>query len=199
MDGGPTGEDPPPPPELIDLRDCSSGIYTFDLAIYRDALYTLQLTETDTTGGVSTAEDSFRLDRVAYTPIIRTGPDDVSNDPTPTWTFYFWGETAPRFDCTLIRAGWSAPIYQGACSRETFTVDLNPFPDDDYTLSVTLTDQAGNTSESVTDTFVLDRTIPNASPTASFTVRCFLRSCDFDGTASEMATGQSSPDSSELR
>jgi len=190
-DGGGSGEDPEPPPVIVDSRRCDSGSYTFDLGAYPDHGYTFSVSQTDASGNTSEpATDWFRLDRVAITPIIRTSPDDVTNDPTPMWTFYSYGESGTHFHCTLTRAGATNAVYDGGCSSETFTFDLNPYPDDTYTLSVTQTDLAGNTSDAVTDSFVLDRTIPNAAPIASFVWSCTDLTCRSDASASTDGDGQ---------
>jgi PKD repeat protein len=192
-DGGPTGEDPVPAPVIIDSRACDSGSYTFDLGTYRDGGYVLAVTQTDASGNTSEpATDSFRLDRVAYTPVIQTTPDDVTNDPTPTWTYYIWGESGMHAHCTLTRDGATTAVYDGGCSTERFTFDLNPYPDDTYTLSLRQTDLAGNTSDAATDSFVLDRTTPNAAPVASFVPTCWNADlvCKFDALAATDSDGQ---------
>jgi PKD repeat protein len=191
-DGGPTGEEPEPAPVLIDSGGCDSGSYSFDLGAYPDHGYTFSVTQTDASGNTSdAASDGFRLDRVAYTPIIQTTPDDLTNDPTPTWTYYIWGESGTHPHCKLTRAGATTPVYDGGCSTERFTFDLNSYPDDAYTLSLRQTDLAGNTSDAATDSFVLDRTTPNAAPSASFVPTCWSDLvCKFDARASADSDGQ---------
>jgi PKD repeat protein len=189
-DGGSTGEEPPPPPTTIDSRGCDSGVYMFDIGAYGDGTYVLEVTATDAVGETSPrAEDSFRLDRVAYAPIIRSAPDDVSNDPTPTWTFYYYGEILPVFECVLTRSGSVLDVFDGTCDHETFTFDLGAFPDDTYTLSVTLTDQAGNVSTPAVDTFALDRTTPNVPPTANLGVSCRQQECHLSASGSTDSDG----------
>jgi hypothetical protein len=184
-DGGPTGGDPPPDPVLVDSGQCSSGVYTFDLGAYPDHGYTLSITQTVANATSAALVDSYRLDRIAYTPIFSATPYAVSSDPTPVWTFYAYGEVFPvLITCTLGRNGSATPEYSGPCGPETFTFDLGPYPDDTYTLSAVLTDQAGNISRPATDSFVVDRTIPNAPPTATFTFSCSALTCNFDGSGS---------------
>jgi PKD repeat protein len=190
-DGGGSGEEPPPEPVIVDSGSCDSGSYSFNLGAYPDRLYGFSVTQTDASGNTSEpASEGFRLDRIAYTPIILTSPDEVTNDPTPTWTFYAYGELGSQFHCTVTRAGTSPPVYDGGCSTERFTFDLNPYPDDSYTLSVTQTDLAGNTSAAVTDGFVLDRSTPNVTPSASFAASCIELTCKFEGGASADGDGQ---------
>jgi serine protease len=88
-----------------------------------------------------------------------------------------------------VRNGSATPIYSGPCGLETFTFDLGAHPDDTYTLSVILIDGAGNISDPATDSFVLDRSIPNAPPTATFTSSCSELSCNFDGSGSADSDG----------
>src|SRR5262249_9248519 len=127
---------------------------------------------------------------IAYTPIFSATPYDLSSDPTPVWTFYAYGEIFPVFiTCTIGRNGSTTPVYSGPCGPETFTFDLGPYPDDTYTLSAVLTDQAGNISGPATDSFVIDRTIPNAPPTATFTFSCSALTCNFDGSGSADVDG----------
>ena len=191
-DGGPTGEDPVPAPVIVDSGACDSGSYTFDLGNQRDGRYILSVTQSDASGNTSEpGTDVFRLDRIAYMPVIQTTPDDVTNDPTPVWTFYVWGESGTHVRCTLARAGASTPVYDGGCSTERFTFDLSSYPDDTYTLSLRHTDLAGNTSDAALDSFVLDRTTPNAAPVASFVPTCWSDLvCKFDARASSDSDGQ---------
>jgi PKD repeat protein len=193
------GDQPPPEPVIIDSRACDSGSYSFDLGPQRDGRYVLSVTQTDASGSTSEpASDVFRLDRFAYTPLIQTTPDDVTNDPTPIWTYYIleigtlYGESATHPHCKLTRAGATAAVYDGGCGSERFTFDLRSYPDDIYTLSLTQTDLAGNTSEAATDSFVLDRTTPNAAPVASFVPTCrdVDHSCNFDASASTDSDGE---------
>lgn len=194
----PAGDQPPPEPVIIDSRACDSGIYSFDLGAQRDGRYVLSVTQTDASGNTSEpASDVFRLDRFAYTPVIQTTPDDVTNDPTPIWTYYILeigtlhGESGTRPHCKLTRAGATAAVYDGGCSSERFTFDLNSYPDDTYTLSLTQTDLAGNTSDPATDSLVLDRSTPNAAPVASFVPTCWSDLvCKFDASASSDSDGQ---------
>jgi PKD repeat protein len=191
-DGGPSGEEPEPAPVLIDSGSCDSGSYSFDLGAYPDHGYTFSVTQTDASGNTSdAASDGFRLDRVAYTPIIRTTPDDVTNDPTPTWTYYIWGELGTDVHCTLTRGEAATLVYDAGCGWERFTFDLSQYPDDSYTLSVRHTDPAGNASDAATDSFVLDRSIPNAAPVASFSLAsCTELVCRFDAGASADSDGR---------
>jgi len=175
----------PPPPVLVDSGPCNSGVYTFDLGAYPDHGYALSVTQTVADNTSPALVDKYTLDRIAYTPLFSAAPDAVSSDPTPAWTFYAYGEIFPvQITCTLGRNGSTTPVYSGPCGPEKFTFDLGPYPDDTYTLSAVLTDQAGNISGPATDTFVIDRSIPNAPPTATFTVSCSALTCNFDGRAS---------------
>jgi hypothetical protein len=117
-DGGPTGGDPPPDPVLVDTRQCSSGVYTFDLGAYPDHGYTVSITQTVANATSPALVDSYTLDRIAYTPIFSSTPYEVSSDPTPVWTFYAYGEVSPvLITCTLGRNG-SAPVYTGPGSGD---------------------------------------------------------------------------------
>jgi hypothetical protein len=132
------------------------GAYSFNLGAYPDHTYVLSVTQTDAAGNISpAATDSLVLDRMAFPPTFEATPADISSDSTPTWVFY--GEFGADFQCNLMRSGSTTPIETVGCTQsqdfvdQTYTVDLGAYPDDTYTLSITQTDRAGNTSAPATD------------------------------------------------
>jgi PKD repeat protein len=193
-DGGGSGEDPPPPPVTIDHGSCDSGTYTFDLGLNAGGTYTLSVTQSDAAGNTSpAAEGSYYLDQTAYPPRILAGPDAVSSDSTPTWSFY--GEYGASFTCTVTRAGSAVPVTVAPCTVSTsfmdqsYTADLTGSLDDAYTFSVVQTDTVGNASAPASWSFVLDRSTPNAPPVVTFTASCTQRDCKFDASGSSDADG----------
>jgi len=138
---------------------CSSPA-THDLTNQPDGTYTFTVAQADPAGNTSPpASDSYTVDRAAPTaPALTSSPPPTSADATPTWSFT--GEPGATFTCELKRGSTTiAPA--GPCSSPA-TYDLANQPDGTYTLTVTQTDAAGNTSAPAGDSYALDRVAPPA-------------------------------------
>ena len=132
---------------------CSAGDVTLSLGA--DGSYTLSVTQTDAAGNASSATTrTYALDTTAPAGPAVTGPSGPSSDKTPTFTIS--GEPGGSYSCTVTAPNGSSSAV--ACSAGDLTLSLGA--DGTYTLNVTQTDAAGNTSSATTRTYVLDTTAP---------------------------------------
>jgi predicted phage tail protein len=131
---------------------------TLDLATAADDTYTLSVTATDAAGNTSTAGTaSFTLDSISPPAPTLSAPASPSQGRAPVFSV---GDSASgvTFDCTI-----SPTVPISGCGSAP-TLDLSVAADGTYTLSVTATDAAGNTSDPTTASYTLDTTAP-AAPT----------------------------------
>src|SRR3954470_16126444 len=96
----------------LDWRACSSP-YTVQLA---DGDYTFSVRAIDAAGNVEPNPPSkaFTVDTSTIDTAIDAGPDGLTNDPTPSFTFSTAASGA-TFECKLEGPGSSVPTYTG-CS-----------------------------------------------------------------------------------
>jgi hypothetical protein len=146
---------------------------TVDLSAIGDGDFTLAVTATDAAGNVSpVGSASYTLDTTAPNPptvVLATPAGTPGNDITPTFTVTNPGDTSPgglTYSCTVtetsVTPNVTVPGSDVTCGPTT-TVDLVSTGDGDYSLAVTATDAAGNTSRSAgTATYTLDTTAPPA-------------------------------------
>ncbi len=139
----------------------------------RDGTYTLSITATDAAGNTSAVRNStYKLDTTAPpvpTVTLTVPASSPGNVTAPQFTVTD-SESGDTLACNVTGAT-TVPGSAVTCGATT-TVDLSgPGRDGSYTLSVTATDAAGNTSAAGTATYVLDTTAPPApvvvSPGAS--------------------------------
>ncbi|HET6963607.1 MAG TPA: Ig-like domain-containing protein [Acidimicrobiales bacterium] len=98
-------------------------------------------------------------------PTFTAAPASPGRNQTPQWTFT--AETGSTKKCQVTNSSGTVISAYATCSSPV-TVDLSAQPDDTYTLSVTATDVAGNTSAAATSAYQLLTTAP-ASPTFTAT------------------------------
>ncbi len=140
-----------------------------DLNPYKlpDGLYTLSVTATDAAGNPSLAGiATYQLDTTDPLPaVVGLASATRSNNDSPLWIWQFaFADQATALDsatCTVTGpGGWTSTTQD--CPHHFQTQLLGG--DGNYTLRVTLTDEAGNTSVSTPSTYILDSTAP-AGPT----------------------------------
>jgi hypothetical protein len=133
----------------------------------RDGAYTLSVTATDVAGNTSSAgTTTYTLDTTApAAPVVGLASATRSSSKTPLWTWQFgFNDQSTDLDvatCTVAGPhGWTSTTWN--CAHH-FTTSLDG-GDGTYTLTVTLTDEAGNTAFGVSPIYTLDSTAP-AGPT----------------------------------
>lgn len=132
-----------------------------DLTGGADGTYPLEVRARDAAGNVSAAAvSSYVLDTAAPAAPVVTAPTGPSS--TRSWEVSWTGEAGTAAGCELARGGVVARTVVGCTSP--YTVDLTGLADGSWTLSVRLTDAAGNTGGAGTATYTLDST-PPAVPT----------------------------------
>lgn len=137
---------------------CTSG-FTPDLSS-ADGLWTVAAVASDAAGNTSaTGSASYVLDRVAPGAPVVTAPGSPSSGRAPVWRVA--AESGSRLDCVVSGPG-TLVVLSGPCGS-TVPVDLSGLPDGTYTLRVTATDAAGNTSAATTSSYTLDTTAPGAA------------------------------------
>ena len=159
---------------------CTSPV-SVDLQGQPDGVYVLSVSATDRAGNTgSTGSATYVLDRVAPdAPVLTTSPATPAPNRSPSWGFT--AEAGSTTACTVTGAA-SGAVSSGPCTSP-FTTTLPA--DDTYTLSVTATDAAGNTSAPLVTTYVLDTTAPAApvltgptSPSQSTSVTWGVRTAE---------------------
>ncbi|HEX3824714.1 MAG TPA: hypothetical protein VHV79_09645 [Mycobacteriales bacterium] len=148
---------------------CEAPSTSLDLSgVGRDGGYSLSVTATDAAGNSSQAATAaYTLDTTApLAPVVGLASATRSSSETPLWTWQFdfadVNTTLDTATCTLNGpGGWTATKF--GCGRHV-TMNLGG-GDGAYTLTVTLTDEAGNTAVGTSPVYTLDSTAP-AGPTA---------------------------------
>lgn len=146
---------------LVPWTPCSG---TFPATISGpDGPYTLSAVATDAVGNSSAvATSSYVLDRTAPAPPVLVTPASPASGRQPVWTVT-GSEPGLTAACTVTGpttvsdVGCSAP--EGGAP---FAADLSDAPDGGYTLTVTVRDAAGNSSDASSTAYLLDTTPPAA-------------------------------------
>jgi hypothetical protein len=130
---------------------------TFDTTGFGDGTYTLVVTATDSAGNFSTTTVSWRRDtRPPPVPVV-TAPTSPAQGRSPSFVVTDT-ESPVTWTCTVTGPSVVSVV---ACGPTT-TIDLAGALDGTYTVTVTATDPAGNTSAGGTATYVLDTAAPPA-------------------------------------
>ncbi|MBV9485711.1 MAG: hypothetical protein JO246_06600, partial [Frankiaceae bacterium] len=129
----------------------------------RDGAYTLSVTATDAAGNTSPATTAgYTMDTVApFAPVVSLASATRSSDRSPLWTWQFGvNDTATDLDtATCIVTGphgWTLTTTD--CHRH-YAPQLGG-GDGTYTVTVVLTDEAGNEASQVSPEYTLDSTAP---------------------------------------
>ncbi|WP_026775628.1 Ig-like domain-containing protein [Polaribacter sp. Hel_I_88] len=149
---------------IATATDQISGI---DLSGLSDGIITLSVTLTDTTGNTGGAvTDTESIDvtvPAGYSVSIDQSSIYAANDEAVSFTF-IGAEIGSTYNYTLNSNNGGTPV-TGTGTIATATdqisgIDLSGLSDGIITLSITLTDTAGNTGGAVTDTESKDATVP---------------------------------------
>ncbi len=134
---------------------CTSTFTSGQLA---DGNHSIAIRVTDDAGNSSTANTgTFAIDTVAPTVTITDGPSDPTNDNTPSFIFSTAGNPTV-IECDVDGGGFAA------CTTAT-TFDAPQLGDGPHTVTVRVTDGAGNSSTDAA-AFVVDTLPPTISVTA---------------------------------
>jgi predicted phage tail protein len=130
---------------------------TIDLTGLADGEFEITVVSTDAAGNVSAGTTvTYLLDTVAPDAPVVTAPASPSPIVSPTWLWT--GEPDAVATCTLV--GPHGVVLGPVSCTSPFTFNFTGLPDGAYTLTVVLTDAAGNVSKPVATTFQLDRAAP---------------------------------------
>ena len=135
---------------------CTSPLTT---AVLPDGVHTFAVRARDAAGNLDTSPDAqtFLIDTGAPNTTIDTGPGDVTNDATPSFTFS--ADEAGTFECRIDAADFAA------CTSPLTTPAL---PDGEHTFQVRALDDQGNTDGTpASRTFTVDTTPPAAPDVVS--------------------------------
>ncbi|MFB9210303.1 MBG domain-containing protein [Echinicola jeungdonensis] len=153
------------------ISTATDNITGLDLSGLADGTITLSVTLTDANGNAGTAAtDTETKDTAApagYSVSFDQDPIDEPNQNVASFTFTS-AEVGATYDYNLVSSGGGTNVTgSGTISTATDQItglDLSGLGDGTITLSVTLTDPAGNTGSTSTDTSTKDT---NDAPTAS--------------------------------
>jgi predicted phage tail protein len=139
------------------LSPCTSP-YVAHLAGLGDGSYTLSVTATDAAGNASAAGTAaYLLDTVKPpTPVVTVVA--TGHDPQPNYTISE-SENGVTLSCALTVGNGRAVTTLTPCTSP-YVAHLAGLSDGSYTLSVTATDAAGNTSPAGTATYAFDTHAP---------------------------------------
>jgi hypothetical protein len=144
------------------FQPVSSGVCptggTLDLSGQADGEFEITVTATDAAGNVGPPTTVvYVLDTLAPSAPVLVSPASPSPVEHPLWLWT--GEDGAVATCTVTAA--NGQVVQGpTICTSPFTGNFAALPDGAYTISVVLTDAAGNVSKAASSVFVLDRTAP---------------------------------------
>jgi hypothetical protein len=136
-----------------DFEVCESGVELTELAEGAHAFEVRAIDQAGNVGGPASHE--WTVDTVPPPLSIDSGPDGLTNDPSPS--FGFDSEPGATLECSIDDG---VPDF-GACSGADSHGPAEPLADGAHTFRVRATDQAGNEA-TATRTFEVDTTLPPA-------------------------------------
>jgi len=126
------------------------------LTTFAEGPHTVQVRAVDPLGNIEAtpAERAFTVDTTPPQTTFSGGPEGLTNDPTPTFTFSA-GEAGATFECKLDGGAFAA------CASGS---PLAPQPDGPHTLQVRAVDDVGNVDDSPAQReFTVDATAPETT------------------------------------
>ncbi|MEJ2043084.1 MAG: cadherin-like domain-containing protein, partial [Reinekea sp.] len=155
------------------ISDAGEQLTGLDVSGLGDGTLTLSVTLTDTASNTATAvTDTAILDTVAPSGQSVVFDDTSLNGSEATGTSFTFsgGEVNTSYSYSISSSGGGTAV-TGSGTLTTATdrissVDVSGLPDGTLTLSVILTDAAGNAATAVTDTATLDATAPSGQSIA---------------------------------
>ncbi|MCG8474987.1 MAG: hypothetical protein MI784_05880, partial [Cytophagales bacterium] len=121
------------------------------------------------TGGEPATDEAYTVDNIApsgYSVTIDQSPINAGNETAVSFTFA-GAETGAAYNYSFSSSGGGTPVTSSgtvASATETVSgIDVSGLSDGTLTLSVTLTDPAGNAGSAATDTESYDSSAPSAS------------------------------------
>ena len=138
----------------------------FDTGSHGDGTYSLAVTATDPAGNTSTTTVSWVQDTNPPPPPDVSTPPALTRNPVVTLTL---SDTEAGVGLTCVLTGPGGTVFSGPCPGDG-TFDTTGDLDGTYTLDVTATDAAGNTSTTTSVSWVVDTTPPpppSVTPPAS--------------------------------
>ncbi|MDL0431355.1 Ig-like domain-containing protein [Marinobacter sp. TBZ242] len=149
------------------IASATDQIGSIDLSSLSDGTLILAVTLTDAAGNSASAvTDTAMLDAAAPDGHGVSFDDDAfNNTEAGAASFTFNGaEVAADYSYTVSSSGGGTPVTGSGTvasdGEQISGIDLGGLSDGTLTLSVTLTDTAGNSAGAVTDTAILDTTAP---------------------------------------
>ncbi len=131
---------------------CNNGAMSYsDVA---DGPHTFSVLATDAAGNAdaSPATDTWTIDTIGPDTTINSGPEGVTSDNTPAFTFS--SEPDATFACKLDGGDWAA-----CASPQEYGVQ----PDGDHTFRVRATDATGNPGPAAERAFTVDSAAPSVT------------------------------------
>ena len=146
----------------VDVND--QGTWSLTTNVLSDGDYAITVTATDEAGNSSESSlGSITIDTTAPdNPTI--DPLDVTNNTTPTFT----GTAEANSTIAIAVAGETYSV--DVNDQGTWSLTTNVLSDGDYAITVTATDEAGNSSESSLGSITIDTTAPDGLNIASIDI-----------------------------
>ncbi len=175
----------------------TNQIVTIDVSSLTNGTLTVEVTLTDpgNNTGNTVSDNSATLDKTApsgYTVAINQSPINTGNQNTVSYTFSS-AEVGATYNYTFSSTGGGTNVTGSGVITSTGQtisgIDLSGLGDGTITLSSTLTDPAGNTGSSTTDTETKNTTRPTATVSINDTSLIISETATITITFSEAISG----------